>query len=74
MTTTLCAASSPGDNPRDANTAFNQVMQATTVLTCALDAIARRYDDAAPASAEYVRDLQAILATEVLAWIWRWPS
>ncbi|WP_131831840.1 hypothetical protein [Mycobacteroides abscessus] len=66
--------SDPGDDPREANAVFNQVVQATTTLTDALQSISHRHRDAAPVSAEHVLHLQSVLSTEVLAWIWRWPA
>jgi hypothetical protein len=76
MTTTLAVPSSPcdGDDPREANAVFNQVMACTAALTDALSTIAIQHADAAPASSEQVRNLLAIMSTEILDWIWRWPS
>jgi hypothetical protein len=76
MTTTLAAPPSPydGDDPRQANAVFNQVMACTAQVADALSAIASQHSGAAPASSEQVENLLAILSTDILDWIWRWPS
>ncbi|WAC90220.1 hypothetical protein [Mycobacterium sp. Aquia_213] len=75
MTITLLSpANPPGDDPHEAKTVFNQVMQSTAALTEALAAIVCRHSDSAPVSSDYVQDLLAVLSTDILDWIWRWPS
>lgn len=70
----LSRANPPGDDPHEADAVFNQVMQSTGALAEALAAIARRHRATAPVSSDHVQDLLAVLSTDILDWIWRWPS
>lgn len=75
MPVTASSLASPGsDDPHEASAVFNQVMQSTTALTDALTAIVRRHGGTARVSTNHVQDLLATLSTEILDWIWRWPS
>ena len=63
-----------GDNLEAASDVLNNVLNQSAAFADDLRAIANQHVEAAPASAEHVRNLSGAVARAVLDWIEQWPS